>query len=197
MKQYAQATERNREPILAVLQRILPREGKVLEIASGTGQHAVFFSNHMPGLEWQPSDPNPDARESILAWKTTEGGGNLLNPIALDVTEADWGMEQVNAVVCINMVHISPWAASEGLFRGAAALLSCGEPLFLYGPYKLDGEHTSASNEAFDASLRSRNATWGVRDLGDIRALAEQHGFDFSEKVPMPANNFSVIFIRR
>ncbi len=195
-KQHAPATARNREPILAVLRRFLPSSGKVLEIASGTGEHAIYFSSHLSELQWQPTDRSPDARESIAAWIQSEGCSNVLEPIALDVTEQDWGVEKADAIVCINMIHISPWAATIGLFRGASKVLPCQAPLYLYGPYKIEGKHTSESNARFEEWLHSCDPAFGVRDLGDVKKLAKQHGFQFVELVEMPANNFSVLFVR-
>lgn len=197
MKQHAPATERNRTYIRDVLQRVLPEQGTVLEVASGTGQHAVFFSEALPSLTWQPSDPSPVALESIASWKEASGLSNLLDPIPLDTTQADWGVSQVDAIVCINMIHISSWQSCEALMKGAEERLSEGGVLFLYGPFKLDGDHTSESNARFDESLRSRDPSWGVRDLTDVKKLAESHGLLCSEVVDMPANNKSVVFVRR
>jgi SAM-dependent methyltransferase len=195
--QTAPAVARNRDPILAVLQRFLPDRGTVLEIASGTGEHAVHFAQHLPHLAWQPTDPDPDALASISAHRAAANLGNLLAPIRLDVTALDWPIRQADAVVSINMIHISPWTAAQGLMSGAARLLSAGEVLYLYGPFKENGVHTAPSNAAFDASLRARDPQWGVRDIGDVCELADSHGFDFMERVAMPANNLSLIFQRR
>lgn len=195
--QTAPAVARNRDPILEVLRRVLPARGFVLEIASGTGEHAIHFAGALPGLTWQPSDPNANARSSIAAWRRSAALANMLPPIALDVTSQRWPVERADAVVCINMIHIAPWRAAEGLMAGAARVLSAGGVLFLYGPYKEAGRHTAPSNEAFDADLRARNPEWGVRDLDDVKALADQNGFDFAERVAMPANNLSVVFRRR
>lgn len=197
MKQYAPATERNRTYIRDILERVLPKEGTVLEVASGTGQHAVFFSQSMPSVIWQPSDPNPVALESIAAWKEESGLSNLLDPIQLDTTQEDWGISKVDALVCINMIHISPWESCEALLEGASHRLSEGGVLYLYGPFKIDGNHTSESNVRFDESLRSRDPSWGVRDLSDVKKLAEINGFLCSEVIDMPANNKSVVFVRR
>jgi SAM-dependent methyltransferase len=195
--QRAPAVARNREPILAVLRRVLPAQGTVLEIASGTGEHAVHFAAALPGLTWQPTDPDPDALRSIAAWRAMTKLPNVLPPIELDVTSQTWPVARADAVVCINMIHISPWRATEGLMAGAERLLSAGGVLFLYGPYKEGGRHTAPSNEAFDADLRSRNPEWGVCDLDDVKSLAGKHGLDFVERVAMPANNLSVVFRRR
>jgi SAM-dependent methyltransferase len=192
MKQHAPAAERNAAPILDVLRRVLPARGVVLEIASGTGQHAAYFARALPDLIWQPSDADPDARASIEAWRADAGLPNLRAPLALDVT-ATWPVGRADAVVCINMVHISPWAASLALFAGAARILPAGGILYLYGPYRFDGV-TAPSNEAFDRSLRSRDPAWGVRDVRDLDAAAAPHGLTRIETVAMPANNHSLIF---
>ncbi len=197
MKQYAPATERNRTYIRDVLERVLPEEGIVLEVASGTGQHAVYFSQFLPSVTWQPSDPNPVALESIAAWKEEAGLSNLLDPVQLETTQEDWGISKVDALVCINMIHISPWKSCVALFEGASERLSEGGIVFLYGPFKKDGKHTAESNARFDESLRSRNPSWGVRDLSDVISLAESLGFLCSEVVDLPANNKSVVFVRR
>jgi hypothetical protein len=188
---------RNRDPILAVLRRCLPARGTVLEIASGTGEHAVHFAAALPGLRWQPSDQDADARASIEAHRAVAGLPNLLPAINLDVCQWPWPLAAADAVVCINMIHIAPWAAAQRLMAGAAQLLAAGDVLFLYGPFMEGGRHTAPSNAAFDASLKARDPAWGVRDLGEVRRLADEHGFDFAERVAMPANNLSVIFRRR
>jgi len=187
---------RNRGPILEVLRRVLPRQGLVLEIASGGGEHAAYFASNLPGLLWQPTDANSEMFESIAAHRAEAGVANLLVPLHLDVTSEQWPIERADAMVCCNMIHIAPWAATEGLIAGAGRTLARGGLLYLYGPYKVDGRHTAPSNEDFDASLRARNPLWGVRDLTEVSRLAERHGFALSETVPMPANNLSVIFRR-
>ena len=192
----APATTRNREAILAVLQRVLPPAGLVLEISSGTGQHAAYFASALPGVQWQPSDVTPAHLQSVQAWRRASGCTNLLAPMYLDVQNAPWPLAKAAAVVNINMIHIAPWAACEALMAGAAHLLSPGAPLYLYGPFKRDGEHTAASNAAFDARLRAEDASWGVRDLGDVERAAKQAGLQLEEVVAMPANNFSVVFRR-
>ncbi|MGR3906007.1 DUF938 domain-containing protein [Burkholderia sp. SR8] len=193
----APAAERNRGPILDVLRRVLPAAGSVLEIASGTGQHAVHFAQALPALHWQPSDPDAHARRSIAAWVAHAGLPNLVEPLALDVRDASsWPAATRDAVVCINMIHISPWASAEALFAGAARVLRPGGVLFLYGPYRREGRHTAPSNEAFDRQLRSRDASWGVRDLEAVVALGLDRGLDCIEVVDMPANNLSVVFRR-
>jgi Protein of unknown function (DUF938) len=190
----APATQRNREPILAVLQAILPASGTVLEVASGTGEHAVGFARALPGLVWQPSDPSPDARDSIAAWIAEEGLANVLPPLALDAASDDWPTDHADALVCINMVHISPWSATEGLMRGAGLLLPRGAPLYLYGPYRRSGRALEPSNAAFDADLRRRNPEWGLRLLEDVAECAGSRGLRLEQVVEMPANNLSVVF---
>jgi SAM-dependent methyltransferase len=185
---------RNREPILEVLRRVLPPQGLVVEIASGSGEHAAYFAKALPALSWQPTDTDPRALASIAAHRTAAGAPNLLAPLRLDVEAEEWLVERGDALVCINMIHITPWAASEGLIAGARRLLRAGGVLYLYGPYRIGGRHTAPSNQEFDAFLRGQNAQWGVRDLTDVTALAARHGFAPAETVPMPANNLSVIF---
>lgn len=191
------AVARNRDPILAVLRRHLPAQGTVLEIASGTGEHAAYFAPQFPHLVWQPTDVDPAALASIEAHRAAADAPNLCAPIALDVTAPAWPVTHADAVISINMIHISPWAAAQGLMAGTARLLAPGGALYLYGPFKENGAHTAPSNAAFDASLRARDPRWGVRDLGDVRALADSYGFDLVERVAMPANNLSVVFRRR
>jgi hypothetical protein len=193
----APAVARNREPILAVLRRVLPERGLVLEIASGSGEHAVHFAAALPQLTWQPTDPDPEARESIAAYRVAAQLTNLLPPIALDAASPTWPVAQADAMVAINMIHIAPWAAAEGLMVGAERLLPAGGVLFLYGPFREHGQHTAPSNAAFDESLRARDREWGVRDLDEVAALASQHGFALEERIAMPANNLSVVFRRR
>lgn len=192
-RQFAPAAERNRDAILAVLRRVLPARGTVLEIASGTGQHAAAFAAALPGVTWQPSDPNDAARVSISAWVAHAKLPNLQAPLALDVGREPWGIDAAQAIVCINMVHIAPWAATEALFAGAARRLDAGGVLYLYGPYRRGGAHTAPSNAAFDAQLRATNARWGVRDMEAIETLGQAVGFALDEIVAMPANNFSLV----
>ena len=187
---------RNREPILDVLRRVLPARGLVLEVASGSGEHAAFFANGLRSVSWQPSDMDAKALASVAAFQANSGAPNLLAPLRLDVTAAQWPIERADAIVNCNMIHISPWAACEGLIAGAERILPVGGILYLYGPYRIDGRHTAPSNEEFDANLRGRNAAWGIRDLGDVTALATRHGLTLVETVQMPANNLSVIFRR-
>ena len=193
-RRYAPATQRNREPILAVLTRVLPAEGLVLEVASGTGEHALFFAANLPHLAWQPSDPDPDNRASIQSWRDHAQPANVREPADLDATAPTWPIDRADAVVSINMIHIAPWSACEGLMRGAARVLSPGGLLYLYGPFKRDGKHTAPSNETFDRSLREQNAEWGVRDLDEVRRAAAADGLMWSETVQMPGNNLSVVF---
>ena len=201
---YSPASRRNREPILAVLASVLPAsEGprRVLEIASGTGEHAAFFAGELPHLTWQPSDGDPAALASIAAWREVSGPSgplpNLAAPVTLDVM-APWASDigDIDAVFCANMIHIAPWAACLALFRGAAGALCAGGRLILYGPFSEGGRHTAPSNEAFDASLRARNPSWGVRDLDDVRAVAEAVGFLLEARHEMPANNLTLAFRR-
>jgi SAM-dependent methyltransferase len=195
-RQSAPAAERNKEPILEVLARVLPQSGLVLEIASGTGQHVVHFARALPGLTWQPSEPDPQMRPSIAGWLAETGLSNVLPPLDLDVCRPEWPIGRADAVLCINMVHISPWQATEQLLAGCERILPPGGILYLYGPYRRDGRHTAPSNEAFDASLRQRDPQWGVRDLETVIEAASGHGLDLSEVVEMPANNLSVVFAR-
>jgi SAM-dependent methyltransferase len=193
----APAAARNREPILRVLSDRLPPSAFVLEIASGTGEHAVWFSRTMPTVTWQPTDRDPEALESIAAWRDTAGLPNLAPPLYLDAAAAIWPVTKADAVVAINMVHIAPWTATEGLLAGAGRVLRPDGLLFLYGPFREGGVHTQASNAAFDRDLRARNPAWGVRDLDEIAALASNHGLTALERIEMPANNLSLIFRRR
>ncbi|VVD32189.1 DUF938 domain-containing protein [Paraburkholderia dioscoreae] len=197
LRQRSPSAERNREPILAVLREALPATARVLEIASGTGQHAVCFARAMPGLDWQPSDADPAARASIAAWIAHEGLANVRAPLALDVHQPDWGVDTLDAVVCINMIHISPWSATQALFAGASRRLVGGGVLYLYGPCKRGGAHTSPSNDAFDQQLRSRDPAWGVRDMETVVGLGASVGFVCDEPLAMPANNFSLVFRKR
>jgi len=197
VKRHAPATDRNREPILAVLERVLPRDGTVLEVASGSGEHAVFFAGALPGIVWQPSEPDADNRASIAAWTSQSGLPNVRPPLALDVTDETWPLPRADALVNINMVHIAPWAACEGLMRGAGRLLAAGAPLYLYGPFHRGGRATAASNEAFDRGLRAQNPAWGVRDLEAVAEEAARQGLALDEIVEMPSNNFSLVFRKR
>ena len=199
-KKYAPATDRNRKHILAVLKDCLPNHGTLLEIASGSGQHAIYFMENMPGHYWQPSDPDLASRNSINAWWWEVQLNNILPPLDIRTDDDVWPVETVapplpiSAIVCINMIHIAPWTATIGLMKGAERILPKDGILYLYGPYRIDGAHTAPSNELFDISLRSRNPDWGVRDLEEVTKLAESHGLSLIKTVTMPANNLSVIF---
>jgi len=195
-RRFAPAAARNRDAILDVLRRHLPASGLVLELASGSGEHAIHFAAALPDLTFQPSDPLPEARASIDAWVTETGLPNIRPALAIDAAAPGWPVTAADAVLCINMIHISPWAATEGLLRGAAAILPPGGPLILYGPYRRGGAHTAPSNAAFDADLRARNPAWGVRDLEAVAALAAEHGFGPPAVAEMPANNLTVTFRR-
>ena len=193
---FSPSTARNREPILGVLRQVLPPAGLVLEIASGAGEHAVHFARNLPRLQWQPSDRDAAARASIEAWRESAALPNLLPAMALDVTAEPWPVDRADAIVSINMIHISPWAATEALMRGAARRLPPDGIIYLYGPYRRGGRHTAPSNEAFDQDLRRRNPAWGVRDLDDVARVAQASGFRLRQTVEMPANNLSVVFGR-
>jgi hypothetical protein len=197
VKQHAPAAARNRDAIAQVLAGVLPESGLVLEIASGTGEHAVHFARAFPGLEWQPSDPVTEARDSIESWRQGEGLANMRPPLALDAEEADWPIPAADAVLCINMIHISPWTATQGLFSGVSRVLGAGAPLVLYGPYFEDGTDPAPSNLAFDASLKARNPAWGIRRIEDVDMLAAQHGFERVMRVEMPANNLTLAYRKR
>lgn len=196
-KLVAPAAARNRDAILALLRDILPQEGLVLEIASGSGEHVVHFAGALPRLVFQPSDPSPQARDSIAAWAAEAAFANIRPPLALDAAAPAWPEVAPDAIVCINMVHIAPWNAAEGLFRHGGARLAPGAPLYLYGPFKRPDRPLEPSNAAFDASLRERDAAWGLRDLSAITALAEASGFGPPGIAEMPANNLSLIFRKR
>jgi SAM-dependent methyltransferase len=190
----APAAARNAVPITQVLRDVLPARGLVLEIASGSGEHALHFAREFPGLLFQPSDPEPAAVRSIEAWRAEAGLFNLLPALALDARAAEWPVAAADAILCINMIHISPWAAAEGLMRGAGRLLATGAPLYIYGPYRQANVETAPSNEAFDKSLRARDPEWELRDLEDVVAEAGRSGLRLETVTPMPANNLSVVF---
>jgi hypothetical protein len=191
------ASERNKQPIADVLAGVLPAAGLVFEVASGTGVHALHFARAIPKLDWQPSEGDADL-VALLAGRIADAAlPNLRAPLSFDVHEPRAPLERADAVVCINMIHVAPWPACEALLRHASALLAPAAPLVLYGPFKRDGVHTAPSNAEFDASLRARNAAWGVRDLTDVDGLARGHGFTLALTVAMPANNLSVIWRRR
>lgn len=195
-KQHAPATLRNRDPIAQVLARELPAHGTVLEIAAGTGEHAVFFAEAFPALHWQPTDPSDEALASIAAYRAEYAGTNLAAPLLLDAAAPEsWPVAQTDAIVCINMVHISPWEATLGLFRGAARLLGTGGgPLILYGPYIEAGIETAPSNLEFDGSLKARNPLWGLREAEALDALADEHGLARSARYALPANNIVLVY---
>jgi hypothetical protein len=205
-RQYAPATERNREPILEVLLQVLPKSGTILEIASGTGEHAVFFAPRLKDCLWLPTDVNPQLRASIIAWTEHNLCDNVSAPLELDVREPVWAVENdafdwlnskpIVAIVNINMIHISPWSACLGLMAAAGRILKAGGIVYLYGPFKQNGEHTAASNAAFDEYLRSENPEWGVRNLDDVVAVASAQNLTLKQIYQMPANNLSVVFER-
>jgi len=188
------AALRNRGPILDVLRTVLPQQGLVLEIASGSGEHVVHFAGALRELSWQPSDPNPEALASIASWAAAEGLATIRVPIAIDAAAASWPLARANAILCINMVHISPWAATRGLMRGAATLLPPGGPLILYGPYVRAGVETAESNRAFDADLRARNPEWGLRSLQALSAEAQAHGLLLDAVHELAANNLILVY---
>lgn len=195
MRRTAPAAERNKEPILDVLRRVLAKvatRGLVLEIASGTGQHVAHFARALPALDWQPTETDGTSLASISAW--CEGLPNVRPPLVLDVNQGTWPVTAANAIVCINMIHISPWQATLDLMAGAERTLPKGGVLFFYGPYRRGGAHTAPSNDTFDADLRRRNPEWGVRDIETVEDVARGHGFVLREVVAMPANNFSLVF---
>ena len=194
MKRHAPATERNREPLLGVLREVLPDSGSLLEIASGTGQHAAYFAQAFPSLSWQPTDIEPESLESIEAWRAEAALPNLRPPLPLDVCQEPWPVQAVDAVLCVNMIHIAPWQACQALMRGAARVLMPGGCLVLYGPYFIEGRPTAPSNIAFDESLRARNPAWGVRELGTVTAEALHVGLKRERLVDMPSNNLTVVF---
>ena len=193
-KEYAPATLRNRDAILRVLKLTLPENGLVLEIASGSGEHAAYFAPRLKGLTWQPSAPSSESRASISSWAEEIQGNGLLTPVELDVLVEPWPVLQADAIVCINMIHISPWKVRKSLMAGAGRTLRTGGILYLYGPYKVKGEHTSLSNQAFHESLKSQNTQWGIRDLDDVVSEAKTQGLMHTQSIQMPTNNQSIIF---
>ena len=192
MKQHAPATERNRDPIYSALRRVVPDTGLVLEIASGSGEHAVAFARLFPGVTWQPSDADPTALASIRAYRDEAALPNLAEPLSLDVTKP-WPIDRADVIVCINMVHISPWESALALFENAGRI---ADILVMYGPYAFDGE-LAPSNAEFDRSLRARDPRWGVRDVADLKRAAQDRNLDFHQAVAMPANNHVLVFRRR
>lgn len=194
MRREAPAAQRNRQPILEVLQAHLPQTGLALEIASGSGEHVVHFAAALPTLVFQPSDPDAGARASTDDWVRELGLGNVRRALEIDVTAEQWPIDRAEIVLCSNMIHIAPWEAAVGLIKGAARILSAGHVLFLYGPYRRGGRNTAPSNEAFDLDLRRRNPAWGIRDLEAVAELAAEQGFGPPHIVQMPANNLSLVF---
>jgi len=194
------AAVRNAEPIIEVLSRVLSGRvddgGLVLEVASGSGYHAAALAKGLPQFRWQPSDPSDEARRSIAAYVAEEKLQNLLPPLELDASTAAWPVMTADAMLCVNMIHISPWAATLGLFKGAGKLLKSGAPLVTYGPYSVDGDFIAESNIAFDQSLKTRNPDWGIRDVEDLKKVAEDNGFRHEEIIPMPANNHVLVFVK-
>lgn len=193
-RQYAPATQRNREPIAAVLAEELPASGLLLEVAAGTGEHAAYLAPRFPRLEWQPTDPDEAALASIAAWSAAEGAQNLREPLRLDASASQWPVSAADVILCVNMIHISPPEATEGLLAGAGRLLPTGAPLVLYGPYLEPDVETAPSNLAFDASLKARDARWGLRDLTWVDKLAGANGLTRTRRVAMPANNLMLIY---
>ncbi|MDX2224721.1 MAG: DUF938 domain-containing protein [Rhodospirillaceae bacterium] len=196
-KQVHDASRRNAQPILDVLRSALPPRGLVLEIAAGSGFHAATFAAALPGVTWQPTDADAAMRASIEAHRAEMGLSNLRPALALDVIAWPWPVMQVDAIVCINMIHISPWSACTALFGGASRVLDHDGVLFTYGPYRVDGDWRGEGNQAFDRSLRARNPDWGIRELREIEALAADQGFVLAATVAMPANNLSLVFRKR
>jgi hypothetical protein len=192
----APAALRNRKPIAEVLEEWLPDRGLVLEIASGTGEHAVHFADRFPQLEWQPSDVHPDALASIRAWRAEAGLPNLREPLTIDASSASWPIDAADAVLSINMVHISPWASALGLLNGAARILPAGAPLILYGPWLKDDVPTAPSNLAFDSDLKRRDPAWGLRRVEDFATAADGRGLRLMETRAMPANNMMLLLRR-
>ena len=191
------ATRRNRDPILAALRRVLPPSGLVLEITSGSGEHAAYFAARLPGIVWQPSDREPALLASIAAHAAASGAANIRPPVTLDVSDGEWPIAAAGAVVAINMIHVAPWDDCLALLAGAARVLAGEAPLFLYGPFRRGGRHTAPSNEAFDRSLRAQDPRWGVRDLDAVAEAAKGCGLGLGEAIEMPANNLGVVFRRQ
>jgi SAM-dependent methyltransferase len=193
-RETAPSAERNKQPILEVLARVLPPTGLVLEIGSGTGQHVAHFAKSLTRLTFQPSEMDEGRHASISAWIRHENLPNVLAPIAFDVARLPWPVHAAEAIVCINVIHISPWEATLALMQGAGEVLPPGGVLLTYGPYRRDGRHTAPSNEAFDASLKARDSRWGVRDMAEVAMVAKRAGLELEETVAMPANNFTMVY---
>ena len=185
---------RNREPIAQVLSQVLPQSGLVLEVGSGTGEHVVHFARTMPHLTWQPSEQDEACVRSISAWVAVEAQANVRPPFYLDVTDAQWPIAAADAVTSINMIHIAPWSVAQALLRGASRILPSAGLLCLYGPFRVAGKDTSASNRAFEAQLRAINSGWGVRDLDEVSSEASAANLEFVQTFEMPANNIIVVF---
>jgi len=196
-RHFSPSAARNSGPIREVLERVLPKSGIALEIGSGTGEHVICFAKALPGILWQPSDPDPASRASIEAWIAAEGLANIRAPAAIDTRQAIWGVEDdapFAAMISLNMIHIAPWESALGLLAGAGRLLGPEGVFYLYGPFMRGGEHTAPSNAAFDADLKRRDPRWGVRDVDDLVREAMRHGLELREVVEMPANNLSLVF---
>jgi len=198
-RHFSPSAARNSGPIREVLERVLPKSGIALEIGSGTGEHVIYFAKALPGLLWQPSDPDPASRASIEAWIAAEGLANIRAPAAIDTRQAIWGVEDdapFAAMISLNMIHIAPWESALGLLAGAGRLLRPEGILYLYGPFMRSGAHTAPSNAAFDADLKRRDPRWGVRDIDDLVRAAAPHGLELREVIEMPANNRSLVFVK-
>ncbi|MBW2731849.1 MAG: DUF938 domain-containing protein [Deltaproteobacteria bacterium] len=197
MRPTCEASDRNKAPIADVLARWVPPKGRMLEVASGTGQHATYFAGRFPNLIWQPTDPDPEAREAIESRCKDRNIANLSPPLDLDVCVQPWAMTDAQGLVCVNLLHIAPWSVCEGLFAGGRALLVSGAPCVIYGPFRLGGVFNSAGNQRFDATLRARNPALGLRDVEAVVAVADAAGFDLREQAAMPANNLTLVFTGR
>jgi len=193
----APAAQRNRDLIADVLAKTIRPDGLILELASGSGEHCLRFAERFPGAVLQPSDPSPRARASIDAWAQSSGLTNIRPALDLDASLAAWPLESADAMICINMIHIAPWEATLGLFKGAATYLTHAGTLFTYGPYMRDGAHTSDGNRSFDADLRAENPRWGIRSIEALTEVAQDNGISAPEIVAMPSNNFCLIFKKR
>ncbi len=194
MRYHAPAADRNKGPILDVLKQVVPRDAYVLELASGSGQHALFFSSELSGVRWQPSDLNPEAIASIKSYRAESDPERFLDPILVDASNPPWGPTTLDAILCVNMIHISPWSASIGLFGGGAQSLKPGGVLVTYGPYRFGGVFTAPSNQAFDEDLKRRNPEWGVRDVNDLERVARERGFVLESTHSLPANNHLLVW---
>jgi len=196
-KRHAAAAERNREPILSALREILGEAARVLEVGSGTGQHAAFFTERMPGWTWQPTDPEPASLGSIEAYRREAAAANFLPPVKLDASGASFPGASYDAVFSANVIHIAPWSVALGILEGAASVLAGSGVLVLYGPFRFSGTFTAESNAAFDARLRGEDPSWGVRDVDDLTLEAMARGFERPRAMPMPVNNHLLVFRRR